>query len=122
MNVAGTSHSASPSKSSATWSYIVIGDSVARNIPGEIKTVPAKLMQTQPQQHCVYELKSGKNSNACQLKRSINCALLNHSITRMNPENIVLSEKRPVRKGCRLYEFIYTKCSEQTSPHKQETD
>lgn len=100
----------------------MIGDSVARNIPGEIKTVPAMLMQTQPQQHCGYELKSGKNSNACQLKRSINCALLSHSITRVSPDDIVLSEKRPVTKGCRLYKFIYTKCSEQTSPHKQEID
>lgn len=65
MNVARTPHSASPSKGSTTWSYIVIGDSVARNIPGEIRTVPAMLMQTQTQQHCVYELKSGKNSDAC---------------------------------------------------------
>lgn len=102
MNVAGTSHSASPSKSSTTWSYIVIGDSVARNIPGEIKSVPAMLMQTQPQQHCGYELKSGKNSNTCQLKRSINCALLSHSRTRATPDDIVLSEKKASHKRMQI--------------------
>lgn len=34
---------------------------------------------------------------------------------------MALSEKRPVNKGYRLYEFIYTKYSERRGPHKQET-
>lgn len=43
-----------------------------------------------------------------------------HATTWMNPGNTMLSEKRQSQKDHILYDFIFTKCPEQTNPHKKQ--
>ena len=61
---------------------------------------------------CTVEFYSAKKRNE----------VLINATTWMNLENIMLSEKKPVKRRKILYESIHIKCPEEANPQKQRVD